>query len=67
MSPHYTTEQEKLWKKLEVVKSMVTDQDLRGTPCALMLSQLYELKVLTSKLEGLTRQMIDATKERIGS
>lgn len=63
--PYYTTEQQKLMTRLQAVKDMVAYQDLHGEPCPLMLSQLYELKVLTDKLVGLTREAIAATKDRI--
>lgn len=67
MSNYYTTDQKKALEKLEAVKSMVTDCELHGSPCPLMLSQLYELKVFSEKLTNLTSQMIDATKDRIAA
>ena len=64
MANFYTTEQEELLGRLLVIRSCVFEQPLYGSPCPLMLSQLYELKVFTEKLAQLTRQMIDVTKDR---
>lgn len=64
MSSYYTSDQEKTLAQLLAVKGMVSDQEIHWSPCPLMLSQLYELKVFAEKLSNLARLMIDATKER---
>lgn len=65
MSDYYTMDQEKVLKQLCVIKEMVGAQDIRGTPCKLMLSQLQELYVFSSKLSSLTHDMIKATEDRL--
>jgi len=65
MSSYYTLEQQATLAKLKAMHAIVSDQTLHSGPCKLMLSQLYELKVLSNKLHSLTSEMIEATKERL--
>jgi len=54
---HFYGDEEKLRKRLLVLKELVTEQDLHEKPCPLLAAQLNELGVLCGRLQEDVRKL----------
>lgn len=54
--------QEDLMSRVKLLQTLVSECDMIDDPCPLLDTQLNDLSVLTSKLEGAIRQLQESLK-----
>lgn len=59
---HFYDDEEKLLKRLLVLKELVAEQDLREKPCPLLAAQLNELGVLCGRLQSDIRTLAECVE-----
>lgn len=59
MPNHFTVAQEKKIQRVEMLREMIAEINVQGRPCPLLLSQLGELQVLTSRLGVTLRELCE--------
>lgn len=60
---HFYSDEEKLRKRLLVLKELVSEQDLHEQPCPLLAAQLNELGVLCGRLQSDVRALAEAVEK----
>ena len=60
---HFNLKEEKLYKRLEVIKDLIAEQPCRDSPCPLLLAQLNDLEVLTFKLQSTITELKETLEE----
>lgn len=60
---HFYGDEEKLRKRLLVLKEMVAEQDLHERPCPLLAAQLNELAVLCERLQSHIRKLAECVEK----
>jgi hypothetical protein len=60
---YFYSDEEKLRKRLLVLKELVTEQDLHEKPCPLLAAQLNELGVLCGRLQSDVRNLAECVEK----
>lgn len=60
---HFYINEEKLMKRILVLKELIAEQDLHEEPCLLLAAQLNELGVLCGRLQAEVRALAEAVKK----